>query len=418
MNTLGIVLIALGIFISVCLHEAGHMLTAKAFGMKVTRYFAGFGPTLFSFRRGETEYGLKAIPLGGFVKIVGMTPQDDDVEPADEKRAMWRFPVWKRTIVMSAGSVTHFLLAFIALWISGMTIGFANPAVDKFFSQPDSARAAYISTADCVQKDLTNSCDEAKDGASPAKAGGLRSGDQVLAINGASIASWTDLSTKIRTLPAGQPAAFTIDRPGSGVQTLTVTPVTAKRPPLDDQNGTQTDVTVIGIGAGVPAGLPLTVKYGPIDSIGQSGVQVKNLAINTWQSLAKFPEKIPKLWTAITGGQRDPETPVSVVGVSRIGGEAAAAGAWPIVIALFIGLNFFVGVFNLLPLLPLDGGHIAVAWFEKVRSWFYRRLGKPDPGRVDYTRLMPITYAFILLFGGLTLLTVTADIVNPITLFK
>ena len=116
MEIVGIVVFALGILISVCLHEAGHMGTAKAFGMKVTRYFVGFGPTLWSFRRGETEYGVKAIPLGGFVKIVGMTPQDDDVAPEDEKRAMWRYPVWKRTIVMAAGSAAHFVLGIVILW--------------------------------------------------------------------------------------------------------------------------------------------------------------------------------------------------------------------------------------------------------------------------------------------------------------
>ena len=124
---LGVVLFALAILISVSLHEAGHMLTAKAFGMKVTRYFVGFGPTLWSFKRGETEYGVKGIPLGGFCKIVGMTPQDDDVEPGDEKRAMWRYPVWKRTIVMSAGSITHFALALIALWIIAVSVGLPNP---------------------------------------------------------------------------------------------------------------------------------------------------------------------------------------------------------------------------------------------------------------------------------------------------
>src|SRR6186713_1925089 len=129
--TLGVVLFALGILISVCLHEAGHMLTAKAFGMKVTQYFAGFGPTLWSFKKGETEYGVKAIPLGGFVKIVGMTPQDDDVPPGEEHRAMWRFPVWKRTIVLSAGSITHFLLAFAALWLAAMFMGLPNPALPQ-----------------------------------------------------------------------------------------------------------------------------------------------------------------------------------------------------------------------------------------------------------------------------------------------
>src|SRR5215467_3978169 len=123
----GIVLFALIILISVCLHEAGHMLSAKRFGMKVTRYFVGFGPTLWSVKRGETEYGVKALPLGGFVKIVGMTPQDDDVAPEDQPRAMWRFPVWKRTIVMGAGSVTHFILAAAGIWIMAITVGLPNP---------------------------------------------------------------------------------------------------------------------------------------------------------------------------------------------------------------------------------------------------------------------------------------------------
>src|SRR5215211_4912980 len=145
----GIVVFALGILISVCLHEAGHMGTAKAFGMKVTRYFIGFGPTLWSFRRGETEYGVKGVPLGGFVKIVGMTPQDDDVAKADEPRAMWRFPVWKRTVVMSAGSIVHFMLAFVALYLAAIFMGLPNPdypATDAEARQ----QPAIVTLSDCV----------------------------------------------------------------------------------------------------------------------------------------------------------------------------------------------------------------------------------------------------------------------------
>ena len=138
----------------------------------------------------------------------------------------------------------------------------------------------------------------------------------------------------------------------------------------------------------------------------------------TFEALKKFPEKVPKLWTAVTGGERDPETPISVVGASRIGGELFEQGEMPTFLLLLAGLNFFVGLFNLLPLLPLDGGHIAISWFERARSWLYARLRKPDPGRVDYMKLMPVTYAVILVFGGFTVLTVAADIVNPITLFK
>ena len=153
LKIIGIVLFALLILASVCLHEAGHMVTAKAFGMKVTRYFIGFGTTLFSFRRGETEYGVKALPLGGFVKIVGMTPQDDDVAPEDEARAMWRFPVWKRTIVMAAGSFTHFVLGFVLLWIVVSFVGITNPKWEKFLSSDDAtvnASAPYVAVAPCV----------------------------------------------------------------------------------------------------------------------------------------------------------------------------------------------------------------------------------------------------------------------------
>src|SRR5882757_4131335 len=148
LKIIGIVLFALLILVSVCLHEAGHMVTAKAFGMKVTRYFVGFGTTLFSFRRGETEYGVKAIPLGGFVKIVGMTPQDDDVAPEDEPRAMWRYPVWKRTIVMSAGSVTHFLLGFVVLWFTLFLVGVPNPELND--QAKVNALAPYVHIEDCV----------------------------------------------------------------------------------------------------------------------------------------------------------------------------------------------------------------------------------------------------------------------------
>src|SRR5262249_43617346 len=142
-ETLGIVLFALIILISVCLHEAGHMLSAKRFGMKVTRYFVGFGPTLWSVKRGETEHGVKGIPVGGFVKIVGMTPQDDDVAPEDQPRAMWRFPVWKRTIVMASGSVTHFAIGFVLLWITGAFVGLPNPVWEKFYGASDTTINTY-----------------------------------------------------------------------------------------------------------------------------------------------------------------------------------------------------------------------------------------------------------------------------------
>ncbi|WP_117210017.1 M50 family metallopeptidase [Allorhizocola rhizosphaerae] len=399
---LGLIAGALGILISVSLHEAGHMGTAKAFGMKVTRYFVGFGPTLWSFRRGETEYGVKGIPLGGFVKIVGMTPQDED---ASDEKAMWRHPVWKRTIVLAAGSIVHFILAFLIFWGVAATSAMANPALN--FEDP------YIRVIDCVQPaDLQKGC-TASDPAGPAKAAGLQTGDKVLAVGSTPITKYMDMVSVIRALPAGQPTPFTVLRDGQQV-VVQVSPTTVERP----VDGKLVKVSAIGVSLGHDPAYPATVEYNAFEAIPVAGDLMGTVFKGVLTSIKKFPEKIPGLWTAITGGERDPESPLSVVGASRLSGELVEAEEYPSFWMIAGSLNMFVGLFNLLPLLPLDGGHIAIAWFEKVRSWIYARLRKPDPGRVDYYKLMPLTYTVILIFGAFTLLTVTADIVNPITIFR
>ncbi|GAA1829170.1 M50 family metallopeptidase [Luedemannella flava] len=408
----GIVAFALTIFVSVCLHEAGHMLTAKAFGMKVTEYFAGFGPKLWSFRRGETEYGLKGIPLGGYVKIVGMTPHDEDVAPEDEHRAMWRRPVWQRTIVLVAGSATHMILAVVGIWLMAMTYGMPNPALPKGnLSQP-----AVVKVEACAVVDENRHGCLASDPSSPAAAAGFETGDRITAVNGTPISTWEDAVKTIQALPAGTAAKISVDRAGAPL-VMIVRPAAVQRAELKDDGseGAVRPASAIGI-SGV-ATIPANVTYGPVDAVGVTVDRTGDLFTGTFTALKKFPEKVPKLWTAITGGERDPDTPVSVVGVSRLGGEAVEHGLWSMFWGLFIGFNFFVGIFNLLPLLPLDGGHLAVIWFEKVRSWIYRLFKRPDPGRVNYMKLMPLTYAVILVFGAITLLTVGADIVNPVTLF-
>jgi membrane-associated protease RseP (regulator of RpoE activity) len=410
---LGVVLFALAILISVSLHEAGHMVTAKQFGMKVTRYFIGFGPTLWSFRRGETEYGIKAIPLGGFCKIVGMTPQDDDVDPADEPRAMWRFPVWKRTIVMGAGSVTHFLLAIVALWFAAVFMGLPNP---DFPSTDEQARAepAVISLAPCVVVENASRQCQPGDPASPAAQAQLRNGDRITAVNGTPVNTWADMLNAVRATPPG-PATISYVRDGAPA-TAKVDLAAVQRPPLGNATGGASAVSAMGVGLNVQK--PTMVTYGPIDAVGATARYTGDMAIGTVHAMQRIPQKVPALWSAINGEKRDVDTPISVVGASLLGGEAVQHGAWPFFVLLFIALNFFVGVFNLLPLLPLDGGHMAIAWFERVRSWLYAKLGRPDPGRVDYMKLMPLTYAVILIGGAFTLLTVTADVVNPITLFS
>ena len=415
MYWLGVAAFALAILISVSLHELGHMITAKRFGMKVTRYFVGFGPTLFSFRRGETEYGLKAIPLGGFCKIVGMTPQDDDVAPEDQPRAMWRFPVWKRTVVLSAGSITHFLLALVATWFAAIFIGLPNPAIPQ-----DTAgqlrSTAMIEVGDCVQTVLTQQqCQPGvgTDKVGPASAAGLRTGDVITRVGSTPISNYGQLTEAIRSAKPG-PVVFDYTREGQP-GSATVNLVAAQRAPLDNPEGPVSQVAVAGVGW--TTNLPGIVKSNPVQAFGATGQFSWTLVKETFQALGKIPDKVPALWHSITGAQRDPNTPISVVGASRLGGEAFQHGVPQVFIMIFISLNVFIGIFNLLPLLPVDGGHIAIAWYEKARSWIYARLRKPDPGRVDYYKLMPFTYAVILIGGAFTLLTITADVVNPITIF-
>ncbi|MEV0152213.1 site-2 protease family protein [Micromonospora sp. NPDC050686] len=410
---LGVVLFALAILISVSLHEAGHMATAKAFGMKVTKYFVGFGPTLWSVKRGETEYGVKGVPLGGFCKIVGMTPQDDDVEPADQHRAMWRYPVWKRTIVMSAGSITHFALALVALWIMAVSVGLPNPA---FPTTDAEARQepAVVGLAECVVPGATPRACQAGDPASPAAQANLRDGDRITSLNGKPVADYGDLLTALRAAKPGERAEIGYVRDGQPATTSTVL-ATTQRPPLDNPDGKVGPVAALGVGLQFTT--PTRVTYGPVSAFGATGDYTGQMAVGTYEAMKRIPQKVPALWTAITGGERDVDTPISVVGASRLGGEAVENNAWYLFFMLFVSLNFFIGVFNLLPLLPLDGGHIAIAWFERARSWLYAKIGRRDPGRVDYLKLMPLTYGVILIGGAFTLLTITADVVNPITLF-
>lgn len=402
-NMLGVIAGAILILVSVSLHEAGHMGTAKAFKMKVTRYFVGFGPTIFSFRRGDTEYGVKGVPLGGFVKIVGMTPQDED---AQDQRAMWRYPVWKRTIVLAAGSVVHFIIAFGIFWIVAATVALPNPQALK---------GTYVEISDCIPlKSSTAVGCAASDPASAAKAAGLQNNDKIIAVGATPVSSYEDMVKAIQALAPAQPAKFTYER--AGVQgSAEVTPVAVQREAADGKVKT---VSAIGVSSALDPTVPATVQYSATEAFPQAGKMMVTVVGGVVESVKHFPEKIPGLWRAITGGERDPDSPVSVVGASRISGELVEAGEIPSFWLVMAQLNLFVGLFNLLPLLPLDGGHIAIAWFEKFRSWIYARLRKPDPGRVDYYKLMPLTYTVILIFGAFTLLTVTADIVNPITIFR
>jgi membrane-associated protease RseP (regulator of RpoE activity) len=393
---IGVVLFALGIGASLALHEAGHLLSAKAFGMKVRRYFVGIGPKLWSFRRGETEYGLKVIPIGGFCEIVGMTTLDE-VAPEDEPRAMWRQKTWKRTVVMATGPFSHFLLGFIVLYLMAVTFGLPNLAEKPVVSQVSSCVHSATTTAQLADQ----TCQSSEAG--PAQAAGLRPGDEVLSVGGVSTPTWTSMVEEIQRSSGSTP--FVVRR---GDQTLRLTvDVPRVERPITNADGT----SAVGV-AGVTA--TRSFDYTAWSAVGGTMSFAGDMFAQTFQKLVEFPQRIPAVIHSIFGGERDPNTPVSVVGASRIGGEAVEAGLWQLFLLLLAGLNFFMGVFNLLPLLPLDGGHIAIIWYEHIRNWLRDRRGKTAAAPVDYTTLSGITMVLILVGGAVLLLTVTADIVNPI----
>ncbi len=395
---LGVVLFAVGIGISIALHEAGHMYSAKAFGMRVRRYFIGFGPTLFSFRRGETEYGLKAIPAGGFCDIAGMTALDELPDPMDRKRAFFRYTTWKRVVVLSAGSLTHFVLGILIIYVMAISTGLPNitppPAVVGQASECVGASAGGCSPDDPA----------------PARDAGLQAGDRIVAVAGTPVGDFGELSEA--TQPLQGPTEFVIDRDGQRQPVI----IDVAHVPASTLGGTSDEmVGAIGISmAQSPPGATAPAQYGPLDAAPATFAFTGTMFANTWEGLKQLPQKIEPLIAAISGEERSRETPVSVVGASILGGDAVDLEVWYFFLYLLAALNLFVGVFNLLPLLPLDGGHIAVNLYERARNGLRAMRGRPAGPPVDYTKLLPLTYAFALVFIAFAALTLTADIVNPL----
>jgi len=246
-TAIGVILFVIALLTSVMLHEAGHFLTARAFGMKASQFFVGFGPTLWSFRRGETEYGVKAIPAGGFVKIIGMT-HVEDIDPEDEPRAFWRQPAWQRFIVLVAGSTVHFILAFL-IFIPAFAL----------FDQPTGEVSTVVATvSECVPKTADAAC--APGDPAPAKAAGLRAGDKVVELNGSPVASWEGFAVPLRRSTG--PVQLVVERDGQRVP-LTVAPARVTRPDPDDATRTvevaqigvspEQEIKELGIGAAVAA---------------------------------------------------------------------------------------------------------------------------------------------------------------------
>jgi membrane-associated protease RseP (regulator of RpoE activity) len=393
-EVLGWAIFLFALLFSVMLHETGHFVTAKAFGMKATRYFVGFGPTLWSIRLGETEYGIKALPLGGFVKIIGMHSLDD-VEPEDEARSFRRHPAWQRIIVLAAGSFMHFLLAFVLIGGLALGIGIEN------------ANTTQLGTiTPCVASSVTalnNDTCSAGNAESPAKLAGLRVGDTITGFDGKPVTTWTQLMDEIPAAPVGSVATITVLRAGK-----TVT-LHAK---LAHVNGR----------SGAYLGVAPTVVFqtaSPVGAVTYAGSAFWQVLDGSADAVAALPGAFHDLFNkkkraASAGGQV-----ISVYGAAVATGQAVAADAgWQykvcFVLLLIASLNIFVGVFNLFPLLPLDGGHIAIVIWERVRAWLARLRGRPDPGMVDISKVVPICFSIFMIVMVFGLILVAADIVNPV----
>jgi membrane-associated protease RseP (regulator of RpoE activity) len=403
MFVLGIIAFALCILLSVALHECGHMWVARATGMKVRRYFVGFGPTLWSTRRpnklGETEYGVKAIPLGGFCDIAGMTSVDE-IAPEDRQYAMYRQKTWKRTAVLAAGPAMNFVVGLVLIYAIAVIWGLPN------LHPPTQA---IVGETGCVAAQISK--DEVADctGPGPAAEAGIRAGDVIVKVGDTPVSTFDEARTALQQ--ASGPTTVVYERDGQPASAVVDVTRTQRFTGEGDQ---PTTVGAIGIAAAYFG----PTQYNPLSAVPATFAFTGDLAVELGKSLAKIPTKIGALVHSIGGGERDPETPISVVGASIIGGDTVDAGLWVAFWFFLAQLNFVLGAINLVPLLPFDGGHIAVAWYEKIRNMIRSARGKVAAAPVNYLKLMPATYVILFVVVGYMLLTVTADLVNPIRLFQ
>lgn len=396
---LGIVAFALCIAASIALHEAGHMLTAKAFGMRVRRYFIGFGPTIVSTKKGGTEYGIAALPFGGFCDIAGMTAMDP-LTAEEEPHAMYKKPWWQRVAVLSGGIVMNLFLGFLVLYVIAVCSGIPNPYADR---TPTVGKLTC--TADQLDAETLAECT----GPGPAAEAGVNVGDRILAVDGQELESFMDLRDYVADKP-GETVTLEVERDGaSSLIDVTVNPVTRLTP-----DGSEQRAGAIGI---VRKPVEDTVaKFGPVEAVPASARLSGEMIKASVEGLIAFPSKIPGVVGSIFGAERDVEGPISVVGASRTGGELVEQNMWDVFFSLLASLNFFLALFNLVPLPPLDGGHIAVVFYEAIRNFFRRLRGLPPGEPVNYEHLMPLTYAMAALLFGVGILVMIADVVNPVRL--
>ncbi|MGW0733507.1 M50 family metallopeptidase [Streptomyces sp. NPDC002851] len=426
MMILGIVVFVVGLLFSIAWHELGHLSTAKLFGIRVPQYMVGFGPTIFSRKKGETEYGIKAIPLGGYIRMIGMFPPGPDgkmearstspfrgmiedaraaafeeLQPGDEKRLFYTRKPWKRVIVMFAGPFMNLILA-VAIFLGVlMTFGWNEQTT------------TVSKVSDCViqQSENRTTCQKG-DKESPAKAAGLEAGDTIVAFNGKPVADWGTLQASIRDTVG--PATVTVER--DGVRKTLHADLIKNQVSKTDGEGGYVE------GKYVTAGfLGFTPASGIVQqSFGQSVDRMGSMLENGVDAMIALPSKVPDLWDAAFGdGERKQDSPMGVVGAARVGGEVFTLDIPPenqIAMMLFLvaGFNLSLFLFNMLPLLPLDGGHIAGALWESLRRHLARLFRRPDPGPFDVAKLMPVAYVVAGIFICFTILVLIADVVNPV----
>ncbi len=378
-GTFAVVAFCLAMAAVVMLHEAAHFAAAKWSGMKATEFFFGFGPRLWSIRKGETEYGIKAIPFGGYVKIIGMSNLERDIDPADEPRTYRQGSYPKRILVAMAGVATHFIMAFVLLVVLLTVVGVPN------YDKP-SLTIGNISRLGT--------------GASPAIDAGFKVGDKLLSVAGKAVTRWDDVPPLIRESP-GRPITFVVERKGRQL-TLTATPITL------ESNGETRGFVGVGPKATIE-------RSNPVAASGQAVGDIWRLSTGSVKALGSFfaPGSLRDYAGQLTNsGNNKPATAedqrfVSVVGVARIAGQAAESGIFNVVYLLVL-LNIFIGVFNLVPLLPLDGGHVAIATYERIRSRAGRRY------QADVGKMMPIAAAVIVILVLIGVSSIYLDIVKPV----
>jgi membrane-associated protease RseP (regulator of RpoE activity) len=391
MKIIGVLAFVIALLLSVMIHEFGHYITAKRYGMRVSEFFLGFGKKLWSFTRGETEFGLKAIPAGGYCRIEGMTATDE-MPPGEESRAFFKANSGRKLIVLGAGSFLHFVLGFIILLIIFAGIGTSKPT------------NTITDISACVPR-LNSACTES-DPKSPALLAGLQAGDVITSLNGVPVNNWAKDVEIIRE-SAGKELVIEIERNG---QSQTISVVAATR---------VVDGKKYGF-LGIVNGYEL-VRDAPFTSIKNSAIVSWDFISGAVKAIISLPSKIPALWGAtVSGTERDPNGLVGIVGVAQVTGQAASSDGlstserMQTFLLIIASLNFFVGVFNLLPILPLDGGHMAVAIADEVRAFIARIRGRARPEGINVNKLAPFTMVVFALLAALTVLLLAADIINPI----